>query len=337
MHPANYAERPIAAIVGGVVWIALLGISRTGLLKLGSIELIFLLAPMVIVPLGLQLVAAPRESIPAEPLLRWARLLQPLGAALAVASFCLPPGVFAATCAAGWLVVCSVIGLCGLLLLWRDRETSVVQICFSVGLFYIPVGGVGLVASRLGMGLMGFKEPIVLLTAVHFHYSGFAAPLLVGATGRAVNPVSGVKRGILRFAAWGVNVAPALVAFGFVVSPSLKIFSSYLLAASLTGLSVLTLEALPLIGPKVARTLLAISALSLPVAMMLVCIYAVGDFTGHELITIPQMAASHGILNSFGFALCGLIAWTLVTCERQARESAGLVNCIPTITEGQRP
>lgn len=337
MRPANYAERPNAAIFGGAVWVALLGITIAGLLPLGLIELTFLLAPLVIVPLGLELVAPPRNITIREPLYRWARFPQPFGAAFAVVSFCLPPGASAALLAFGWLVVCGLMGLCGLLRLWRDRTTSVEQICFSVGLLYLPIGGAWLVASRLGMNPMGFNEPIVLLTAVHFHYSGFAAPLLVGATGRAVNPVSGMKRGILRFATWGVIVAPALVALGFVVSPSLKLFSSYILAASLTGLSILTLEALPLNGPKIARTLLAISALSVPAAMMLVCVYAVGNFTGHELITIPQMAASHGILNSFGFVLCGLIAWTLVNSERQARESAGLANCIPTITEGQRP
>src|SRR5579864_8578095 len=95
MRPANHAEPPIAAIGGSAVWIALLGISTTGLLRLGIIELIFLLAPLVIVPLGLRLVAEPHEATSAELLMQWARLLQPFGAALAVASFCLSPGLFA--------------------------------------------------------------------------------------------------------------------------------------------------------------------------------------------------------------------------------------------------
>jgi len=336
MGSANYSERPVAAIFGGAAWVALLGLSSAGLLPIGLIELIFLLAPLVLVPLGLGLIAAPRAIKLPEPFMYWARLLQPFGAALAVASFCVAPGASAAVLACGWLVVCGLLGLCGLLQLWWDRAKSVHQNCFSFGLLYLPVGGVGLVASRLGVGLMGFKEPIVFLTAVHFHYSGFAAPLLVWATGRVLNPVSGVKRGILRLAAWGVIVAPALVALGFVISPFLKILSSYLLATSLTGLSILTLEALPLIAPTIARWLLALSAISIPGAMMLVCIYAVGDFTGHELITIPQMAASHGILNSFGFALCGLIAWTLVSGERRSPESAGIANSIPALPEAQQ-
>jgi hypothetical protein len=337
MRPANHTQRPIAAIVGGVVWAMFFGKTIFGRLPLGIIELIFLLAPLVIVPLGLRLVDATRESGFAESLLRWARLIQPFAAALAVASFCPSPGVLAASLAAGWLVVCGAIGICGVFRLWRDRATSVQQICSSVGLLYLPIGGVGLVASRLGMGLMGFKEPIVLLTAVHFHYSGFAAPLLVGATGRVLNPISGMKRGILRFASWGVIVAPAFVALGFVVSPSLKILSSFLLAASLMGLSALTLEALPLIAPKMARGLLTLSAISVPAAMMLVCIYAVGDFTGHELITIPQMAVSHGILNSLGFALCGLIAWTLAAGSKPADAAIDLARSVPARPEVQRP
>jgi len=46
----------------------------------------------------------------------------------------------------------------------------------------LAVGGAWLVASRLGMRPMGIQEPIVLLTAVHFHYAGFATATIAAAT-----------------------------------------------------------------------------------------------------------------------------------------------------------
>jgi YndJ-like protein len=324
MRNMRHANPPLAAIVGGIVWAALLGLSVAGRFPLTIIQLIFLLAPLVIIPLGLRVVDPSHVAGAGNTLYDWARNLQPPGAALAVASFYWHRGYTAASLAVGWLVVCGLVGLFGLLRLRRNGLGSAGQTCASVGLIYLPIGGVGLAASRLGWGIMNFKEPIVLLTAVHFHYAGFAAPLLVGATGRAVNPDSRVMQKLLRWAAWGVMVAPGLVAAGFLVSPLLKVLSAFILAASLTVLSVLTLEAVPQIGPKISRWLLVISALSIPAAMMLVCVYAVGDFTGHELISIPQMAAFHGITNSFGFTLCGFLAWSMTGRQKTVAHASTL-------------
>jgi hypothetical protein len=311
MRNITQANPLVMALVGGIIWAALFGLSVAARFKLTIIQLIFLLAPLVIVPLGLRLVASHDAANVENSVYDWARILQLPGAALAVASFRLPPGYTAASLATGWLLVCGMIGFYGLLRLWRNGLGPAWQICSSVGLIYLPIGGVGLVASRLGWGMMNFTEPIVLLTAVHFHYAAFAAPILVSATGKALRHASGVKQVILSLSAWGVIVAPGLVALGFIISPSLKVISRYTLSASLTALSVLTLEALPSTGPKIARWLLAISALSIPMAMMLVCVYALGDYTRQELITIPQMAEFHGILNAFGFALCGFLGWSI--------------------------
>ena len=109
----------------------------------------------------------------------------------------------------------------------------------------------------------------------------------------------------------GVIVAPGLLALGFVVSPRLKVLSAFLLTISLGGLAILTLGSLSLIERRLARVLLAVSAGSVLAGMSLASGYAVGDFLGRELISIPLMARLHGVINSFGFALCGLISWTV--------------------------
>jgi hypothetical protein len=44
-----------------------------------------------------------------------------------------------------------------------------------------------------------------------------------------------------------------------------------------------------------------------------------GEFLERPLIEIPLMAQTHGIVNVFGFSLCGLAAWVLET--RTLRQS----------------
>ena len=45
--------------------------------------------------------------------------------------------------------------------------------------------------------------------------------------------------------------------------------------------------------------------------MWLAVLYTLGDLRGEVWVSIPQMARTHGILNAFGFSLCGLLGWTL--------------------------
>lgn len=304
-----------SAMLGGVVWLLLLGIPTPGGLSPEAAEKLFLLAPLVIVPLGLGLAGRPSPSGERQRACRIARFLQPFGAAMAVASFWLPAGRKGAALAAGWLFITVLAGLSGLAGLLRSRLTPMEENCFNAGLLYLPVGGAWLILSRLGSSPMGFKEPIVLLTAVHFHFSGFAAPVLAGATGKSLSGFTSFRRTLFTVTALGVIAAPAMVAAGFVLAPVLKVLGAFLLTASLVVLAILVFGLLHRVPQKLARRLLAASASSVIAGMILACVYAVSDFAGRELISIPQMALFHGTINGLGFALCGLLGWTLVFPE----------------------
>src|ERR1700689_2369591 len=103
---------------------------------------------------------------------------------------------------------------------------------------YLPVGCAWLVASRLGLSPMGFQEPIVLLTAVHFHFAGFAAPLLALAAGVAVKKQTLVLQRAFKVLAAGVLGGPGLLAAGFVIGPHFKLAMALLVACSEVGLSL---------------------------------------------------------------------------------------------------
>jgi hypothetical protein len=74
-----------------VVWTATLAGVAAGKAPFGVMEMLFLFAPLVVVPLGLQLgtVVAPVKR---DWTLGWARALQPASAIMVVTAFCVPPG-----------------------------------------------------------------------------------------------------------------------------------------------------------------------------------------------------------------------------------------------------
>lgn len=165
-----------------MVWLGIAAGSWSGWPQLGVIEPLFLLAPWVVFPLTTSLIPPlDRCDLPTRPrpTLNWVMFA---AATLATISFFLPTGILAASFASGWLLVCAWFALRGLRSLWRYRVQSFSQICFAIGEGYLVVGGIWLVASRLGSQSVGFQEPIVLLTAVHFHFAGFVSALLAGLT-----------------------------------------------------------------------------------------------------------------------------------------------------------
>ena len=315
---------PICAIAGAAVWAGMAVLARIGIARVGAIELLFLFAPLVIVPLGMELSRGIGGS---DVIHELARRLQPLGAGLAVVAIWLPPGKKAACFAIGWLVVCVLMGGSGMMGLarapWLDagggaRATSIV-IC--IARMDLAVGGAWLVASRWGMRPMGIQEPIGLLTAVHFHFAGFATAIIGAATLRFAERDAQHKW--LRRLVLMVAMFPAAVAAGFVISPVVKMGAAVLFSASVAGLAI----AVRAYGRKAhdgtARIFLQVAAGAIFMGMVLSGAYAVADYMGSDALTIPEMARTHGILNAVGFCLAGLLGWlvenhthTAVTDER---------------------
>ncbi len=293
-----------SVVAGGTAWTALAAGAAVGLLRLGIIEVLFLLAPLVLLPLGLPLVAGEPTSRP----LRLAALLQPWSAALAAVSFFLPPGAPAAALAAPWFLVTALVALAGLVRLPAAVRGGLADLLICVGMLFLPVGGFGLVASRAGFPLGGFPEPIILLTAIHFHYTGFAAPLLVALAGRRAARMGG-SGPLFAFSAIGTIAATPLIATGFVFSPALKLAAIVWLTIALAAGAALQLRILPSLASRGARLLLACSALSILAGMALAAVFGLGEFTRKAWIGIPAMARTHGVLNGIGFALLGLLAW----------------------------
>lgn len=304
-----------SAAAGAAAWCALATVFFSGRGSLGPIELMFLLAPLVVVPLGVELLRLAAPPGPAGVLLRWASWIQPLGAVLLIFSFRHEPGTGAALWNAGWVVVGALVGLAGLFRLAESSPLWLERLCFVVAQLYLLVGVAWLGASRWGYAPLGFAEPIVLLTAVHFHFAGFAASMITGTTLASVRRANQRISIVMRAAAVGALIGPALVAVGFVLSLRLKVFAIALFSLSLVTVTLHGLPALRNVRPFFAKTLVGISTSAVVVGMALAVVWALGEWTGRLWIDLDHMARFHGALNGLGFSSCGLLGWLLAKRE----------------------
>src|SRR4029077_19481508 len=244
-------------------------------------------------------------------------------------SFWPPTGLSAGFLAAGWFFVCLLLAAEGLVLFFRGEYRSAEGICISVGLLYLAVGGVWLVLSRSGATPMHFAEPIILLTAVHFHFTGFTLPVITAATGRALKNRAphGALASLFPYVAGGIVSGPAILAGGFVFGyPLWKLLAALFLATICIVLAALLFSIVPRIEPRSAQILVCISASSLIVGMVLAGAYVIGDFTQRYWLLIPRMARLHGTTNAIGFAFCGLLGWTLAYRETRRPGSPPLTS-----------
>lgn len=313
MKPAhNYFNGWSTQVIsGGLAWLSLGLLSLLGLIELNLVEQFFLLAPLVITPLGLALVEIPDQAHRLRLLYRIIRIAQPVGALAASLAFLLPQGLAAGSLAASWFGLTALVALLGLSRL-VSREAGALlseEIGLDAGLAYLVVGGGWLVLARFGLNPLGFGDLIVLLTAVHFHYAGFAAPLISRVMGRALSTAPPAMRRIHRLSLLGIIAGMPLVAAGITFSPLLELISAIGLATSLILLAFLMLFITTRQDmPRLGQFLLTVSAICLIIGMVFTYLYAISEFSGYYLVIIPQMVKFHGVVNAFGFALCGLLA-----------------------------
>lgn len=271
------------------------------------IEVLFVLAPLAVVPLALR--QLPTTGAVWEAALR---RFQPACAAPAAASFLIDPGVPAAALTIPWSLWSALLAVEGLARVRAPRPLNASTVAFIVARLYLPVGGGWLLLSRLGAEPLGFAEPLVLLTAVHFHYAAFAALVLAALAGRGLGAAHPFLQRLHGLAVAAMIAAPALIAAGITLSPALEWAGVLVQAVGIGSLALVTLGGV-LRGafPPLARGLLAVSTASAVVAATLALAYGWGELVGGPVVSIPWMARVHGTANALGFVLGGLLGWSL--------------------------
>jgi len=295
-------------ILGAVAWLALAAGFLFGWLQLDVVELLFLLAPWVVVPLAISLI--PLLDGSGRIGIRLGRLswIMLAAALLATVSFFQPAGPSAASLAGAWFLVCVWFALEGLRRVLRYRAQSFTQFCFAAGEAYLIVSGTWFVASRLGLQPIGFQEPIVLLTAVHFHFAGFLSAVFAGLTYERLRETRWSKP--LRVALASVVAGPGLLGLAFLVGPKLKLAAVILIVVGQFGLATGMIRVAFGKVNSVARAMLIFSSGCVVAGMVLAASWALGEFPLQAFVELGRMERVHGTLNAIGFGICGLIGWT---------------------------
>ena len=299
------------AAAGAILWLALVAGRLTGLTRLTLIDLLFLLAPLVIAPLGLRLIAF--ATSPGSGLMAAAVRSQPVGAAFATVAFLLPIGVAAAIFASGWLLVCTIAALGALADLLEGRSFQPVRLAPAAAVGFLAFGAVWLVLSRAGVAPLGLSPIVVELTAVHFHFTGFAATLMAALVLTSLHHERGISRQIALGASLLMIAGSPLVAAGWGTPfHVLQVVGAFLLAAGVIATAaVVFFRSTSLVESTPARTLLRLSALAPLVPMVLAVEYSAGHIFGFPTLDIHAMALIHGDLNALGFSLLGLVGWSI--------------------------
>ncbi len=321
-----------SATAGILVWLLYLVVDRaSGWNYITIIERLLLLAVLVFTPLALALVYQWNANQASGRVLGWACRLQPLAALLVVVAFTQPTGNLAGSLTLPWLLCAGLVALAGLALRRSAHGLHPPhELVLTIGMLYLPIGAVWLLSSRLGLRPLAFPDVIVLLTAVHFHYTGFAVPVITAMTGRFLARQQRVVP-LYPWVAGAVVGATPLIAAGITLAPWLEAIGVLLIFLAVGGLAgVLGIYVLPHLPSAVARGLLTIAAWAMVVAILPALLYGTGELLGRSFITIPRMVQIHGFTNALGFVACGLTGWLVA-----GQPSAVTVGSLPVTMEAK--
>ncbi|MFE3791329.1 YndJ family protein [Streptomyces goshikiensis] len=303
------------------------------------VNLIVTLGMLYVVPAGLRLID------PAG--LRTAARLWPVPAALGALCLWLPRGIPATVLAALYAAAALALATRAPARLLEARRRSraggsaggapprttvsgPAEVAVCTALVSPSIAAAALVAERAGYRLFGFDLDILALTVPHFHFAGFTAALVAGlvcragatapATTATTAPATAPgAAGLSRWAAYSVPGGTLLVLLGYFVDDWAELAGAVVLTTGMWAVALLTWRDIrPGARDRTTGALLGSSAAVLVATMLLALWWAAGEATGIAHPTLTWMAATHGLGNALGFALCSVLAW-----RRLSRLSAG--------------
>jgi hypothetical protein len=234
-----------------------------------------------------------------------------LGACLA------DPGAVGVALTLPWGVALAATGLRVLRSVGPRHGWGIAELLQLLTVGFVGVAWVGLVASCAGAQPFGIADPFNELAAVHFTYvGGGALPLAAAAWASASGPCSEALAVVAIALTAG---APPVIALGFVIGNTVLLVAGAVLLTMgvwCTG-AVELRRALRGRGPVAVRVLFGLSGLAVVVPMVLAVAWSAGQRWDIPILSIQDMARTHGMGNAIGFIGAGLLALRL---DRTVRE-----------------
>lgn len=204
-----------------------------------------------------------------------------------------------------WWMYTVFIALYAIFRLWETKIHRIEETSVLFGLIYLAGGGFWFFAYAAHLQIMQFGPLIILLTAVHFHYSAFLIPIFNGLLGRTIRK----HRMLYSWITWVILLSPLLIALGITYSKTLDVIavSIYMAAIYLHAFLVFTAA----FRTKTGTFLIRLSSAVLMITIAFSMIYSFGVFRQEVTLTINQMIWIHGFVNAFGVILPTLIGWRI--------------------------
>jgi hypothetical protein len=211
-----------------------------------------------------------------------------------------PRGIGAAILTVPWCIVAAAVARDVVRSRRRPRACLDCVVVFaSVG--FLAVGAGWATIAALGADPVHVSDVIVILTAAHFHYAGFAFGAIAART-RRDRPGPPIDASVLLWLA-GVPAVALTIA-----THSTNPTGPLLLSGGGIGVGTALLGA--------ARDHrsggLAVAGTSILAGIALAAGYALAMRFGFPWLTIDAMERTHGVLNAIGFATVGTVAWHTV-------------------------
>ncbi|MFJ5621900.1 YndJ family protein [Peribacillus loiseleuriae] len=204
--------------------------------------------------------------------------------------------------AAIYLLFTFVVALYGLDRFLMIGFTHIEEFSINMAMIYLAMGGIWYFAYTANIDT-GFTPMLTWLTAIHFHYSAFLLPIFVGFLGRVYKPQS------YRLITSIILLAPMIVAVGITFSTVIELLSVIAYMIGIYGVIHLSCQAA--FSRALQKWLVCLSFAALGITILFSLLYASGNLFGSHSISIDFMLHFHGIVNAIGFALTGIIGWSI--------------------------
>jgi hypothetical protein len=276
------------------------------------IEMIVSFAILVLVPMII------RDVNRKDVFYRFATILHVPFGLIAVSSFYTNQGLLSAVLTIPWIFITALMGLSGLVDIIKNKNYQLpFPLLINVSNMMIVVGSGWLFLHRTGLEILHFSDQIILLTAIHFHYAAFITPYIIAKTGKVVLDNSQKYRLLYQILAVGTIIGIPIIAMGITFNQIIEFLGMLVLATTLIVFASFQLfVGNKFIDSSKIKTFLSIASICVLSAMIFSFIYGFGHLTPdhHEyIISVEQMVVTHGILNSVGFGLFGVIGCLMIS------------------------
>ncbi len=185
---------------------------------------------------------------------------------------------------------------------WRGDLSTAADV---LALVYGLVAALALFVSRSGVILLDQHEPFVELTAVHYTFAGAGALYL---SARCLDRRS--RSQLARAGVLVTAIAPPVVALGFVLRAALpQVGGAVLMTIGVWITATLQLgDGFVLRSRRIVRVLLVLSGLAVWAPMILAVAWAAGQHWSVPMLSVHDMARTHGVVNALAFVVCGVVA-----------------------------